>query len=142
MQAGRAHRAAIDRVTAELDIHRSQHGMLMYLNEAKNKPSQKEICEHFDISAATVAVTLKKLEKNGFIERRRNGDDNRENRISITDKGREVLERTCEIFSRCDEKAFSSFTDEELEEFMLLLNKMKSNIEANERMNDSDEKMV
>jgi len=129
---GRQHRAMIDRATSKLGIHRSQHKLLVHLESLKSEPSQREICEHFDLSAATVAVTLKKLEKNGYIERRPSGEDNRVNLIAITKQGREQLLRTREIFDKCDEIAFDGFSADELAVLASMLERMKANIEKAE----------
>lgn len=129
MGVGRSHRAAIDKFTAALDIHRSQNMLLMYLNMTENQPSQKELCDHFGVSAATVAVTLKKLEKNGYVERSRFGRDNRINRIRVTEKGKRILARTKLIFDKCDEIVFDGFSDSEMELLVSMMSRMKANIE-------------
>lgn len=129
MGVGRSHRTAIDKFTAALDIHRSQNMLLMYLNMTENQPSQKELCDHFGVSAATVAVTLKKLEKNGYVERSRFGRDNRINRIRVTEKGKRILARTKLIFDKCDEIVFDGFSDSEMELLVSMMSRMKANIE-------------
>ena len=63
------HRRAIEQWATDAGMHRSQHRMLMYLTRCKGTPSQKDLAKHFDISPAAVAVTLKKLENDGYIER-------------------------------------------------------------------------
>ena len=44
--------------------------ILMYLTRCTTTPSQKDIAKHFEISAAAVAVSLKKLEAGGYIKRK------------------------------------------------------------------------
>ena len=63
------HRRSIEKWATDAGMHRSQHRMLMYLNKCENTPAQKDLANHFDISPAAVAVTLKKLESDGYIER-------------------------------------------------------------------------
>jgi len=124
----RAHRAVLDKLTAQYGLHPAQHRMLVLLSLAETPPSQKELCEKFGITAATVAVTLAKLEEEGLICRTRSKEDNRVNRVQITEKGNELLSETRVDFDRADEQAFSDFTQDELHTLLRLLEKMKQNI--------------
>ncbi len=103
--------------------------MLMHISKYDNIPSQKEIAEHFDISPAAVAVTLKKLEAEGYIERTRGADgDTRQNTISITEKGRREITDTREFFDYVDNTMFKDFSNEEFSTFISLLNKANNNL--------------
>ncbi len=54
----------------------------------RNAPlSQVEISERLDIGKATVGQSLKRLERAGFIERRRNPDDGRVIMVHLTARG-------------------------------------------------------
>ena len=61
----RRHHACIERRVADLDIHHSQHRLLLHLARFESIPSQKEIAETMGISPAAVAATLKRLEREG-----------------------------------------------------------------------------
>ena len=65
----RRHHACIERRVADLDIHHSQHRLLLHLARFESIPSQKEIAETMGISPAAVAATLKRLEREGYIAR-------------------------------------------------------------------------
>ena len=65
------HRSVFESNVASLGIHQSQHHLLFHIAKSGETPSQKEIAEHFKISPAAVAVSLKKLESGGFIEKGR-----------------------------------------------------------------------
>ena len=75
---------------------------------------------------------LKKLESEGLISRIQSAEDNRFNRITITDMGMEMITRTRELFSRVDQAMFSRFTSEELEDFILSLEKLSDTLKAYE----------
>ena len=113
MLADRMHRAALEEYIGVQGIHRSQHMLLMYLERKKGCVSQKGIAKEFDISPAAVAVTLKKLEAGGYVERNVREGDNRVNEISITEKGREIVEKSRKWFDNVDRQMFCEFTDEE-----------------------------
>lgn len=126
MCTDRSHRSAVESRLSTLGIHRSQHMMLMYLYHCENIPSQAEMAKQFEISPAAVTVTLQKLEKAGLVERtNKNG---REKEISVSAFGREVVERTKQIFAELDEAMCAGISDEELDAFMHVLERMQANL--------------
>ena len=124
------HRRAIEQWATDAGMHRSQHRMLMYLTRCEGSPSQKDIAKHFDISPAAVAVTLKKLESDGYIERGKCGErsDSRFNEIRITERGREAAIQSRKYFQHVDGQAFKDFSAEELAIFTALLERMQENL--------------
>ena len=131
IQTNLTHKRIIEKRTSGTDLHRSQHRILMYISKYDNIPSQKEIAEHFEISPAAVAVTLKKLEASGYIERTRGADgDTRQNAISITEKGRREITDTREFFDYVDNTMFNNFTEEEFAVLVALLGKANCNLRS------------
>ncbi|MBO5912578.1 MAG: MarR family transcriptional regulator [Clostridia bacterium] len=127
-QTDRLHRKLFEKHAVEaFGIHRSQHMMLMYISRNENA-SQRQIAEAFNVSAAAVAVTLKKLESVGFINRISSKDDSRRNHISISSKGMDVIERTKHIFGAIDRLMFKDFSDEEIEQLRALTQRMCDNL--------------
>ncbi len=122
------HRLLIDREVQSIGIHRTQHRILMYLAKRGNLPSQKALAEHLEISSAAVTVALQKLEADAYIKRCI-GSDNRFNEINITERGREIVEKTKMLFSRIDESMFEGFSEAELDMYLAFLEKIKNNIE-------------
>lgn len=121
------HRAMIDARVGEIGVHRTQHRILMRLARCGTLPSQKELAEHLDITPAAVTGALKKIERDGFIERKL-GHDNRYNEIQITDKGRELVKLTRRLFAEADTSMFDGFSDEELSTYIHCLEKLQANI--------------
>lgn len=66
-----------------------------------------------DVTSATIAVTLKKLEKGGYISRTVDERDNRFNQITVTEKGQQVVKDSRRIFSEVENAMFSGFSEEE-----------------------------
>lgn len=126
------HRRAIEQWACDAGMHRSQHRMLMYLTKCESTPTQKDIAKHFDISPAAVAVTLKKLESDGYIERGKcvERTDSRFNEIKITERGRDAALQSRKYFQHVDLEAFKSFSYEELELFISLLERMQENLKS------------
>lgn len=124
------HRKTIEEWAADAGIHRSGHRMLMHLTRCETTPTQKDIANHFDISPAAVAVTLKKLESDGYIERGKCGErtDSRFNEIKITERGRDIALASRKYFQHVDSEAFKDFTVEELTVFSSMLERMQNNL--------------
>lgn len=126
------HRRAIERWANDAGMHRSQHRMLMYLSKCDVTPSQKDLAKHFDISPAAVAVTLKKLEADGYIERGKCSEraDSRFNEIKITELGRQATVQSRKYFYHVDNEALKDFSDAELDLFISLLERMQENLKS------------
>lgn len=129
MKCNRLHRALVESSVKELELHRSQHSMLLAINFADNI-SQKELSKKMEISPAAVTVTLKRLEAQGYIQRQQREDDTRMNSIYVTDKGREIIERTGEIFDAADQRAFKDFSVKELDQFIGYLQRISYNLKS------------
>ncbi len=121
------HRYRISTALSGLNIYRGQPELLEYLLE-NGDCSQKEIADHFGISPASVATSVKRMCKAGFIERSEDENDRRINRLGITEKGMQALtlsrEKCCEI----DETMFRDFSEDELKEFNRMIEKITGNL--------------
>lgn len=110
------HRRIVDKNMAKAEIYASQHRILGLLDH-KPLMSQKEIADVMEVSTATVAVTLKKMEKSGYVEKIMDADDNRFNKIKVTDKGKQMLNLGFDIMGRIDRDSVKNFSEEELKLF-------------------------
>ncbi len=122
------HRNLVEKRMAKLGLHRSQHIMLLCIMGFDSPPTQKDIAETLGLSAATVAVTIKKLECSEFIAKVRSDGDSRCNHITITEKGKNILETAREIFDNIDNTTFSGISDDELDVFVSVFEKMTRNL--------------
>lgn len=123
------HRSLLERRLNSTGVYRSQHQLLMCIF---NRPgiSQKELADFHQVSSATVAVSLKKLEKGGYIERLVDAKDNRFNEVRITEKGREVAEESRKIFEEIDREVFCGLSEEDKENFDRYLCRIQENIKV------------
>ena len=108
-------------------MHRAQHRMLMTLADHEFE-SQSALANMLEISTATVAVSLKKLERDGYIQKKVKEGDSRANFIQLTERGKKVVESSREIFESMDKKAVRGFTDEELVLLRTFLGRMYENL--------------
>ena len=128
IQIDRLHRSIFEKMHSAFGIHRSQHRLLMYIARRDVCPSQKDIAEHFGISPAAVAVSLKKLEDSGYISRECFENDNRFNTTIVTEKGKNLVEKSEDIFSRSDYAMFKDFTEEDYRNLLTCLDKMNKGL--------------
>lgn len=128
MHINRMHHKLAEKKLVTTGVHRNQHMLLMHLYRTDGAPSQKEIANRFNISPAAVAVSLKKLENEGYISRNISESDSRYNQITITDKGKGVVEMSKEILDGLDERSFGNLSDEEKEILGVLLDKVIDNL--------------
>lgn len=92
-------------------------------------PAQWELAQRLHISQATVAMSLKSLERMGYIARQADPKDGRKKRIAITEKGRDARTRCISIFDRVDAQLYSGFSQEELTQMKEILQRMLDNLE-------------
>lgn len=121
------HRKIMQNYLAETGVYQAQHRLLMEIYHNKNA-SQKDIARSMDVSAATIAVSLKKLKKGGYINKEMDEGDNRFNQITITEKGNRVVEQSKQIFESTDRKVLEGFTEEEKSTLSALLKKLDDNL--------------
>lgn len=125
------HRKIMQHYLDETGVYQAQHHLLMRISHNPNA-SQKEIARSMDVSAATIAVSLKKLEKGGYINKVMDEGDNRLNQITITEKGNRVVTQSKQIFEATDQRVFEGFTEEEKQTLSSLLHKLNANLDRME----------
>ncbi len=128
IRISKTHKLLIEERIKSVGLHRSLHMMLMYLSNCESTPSQKDLAAEFHISPAAVAATLKKLEADGYIEKALSEGDKRTKEISITEKGRDMVKRSYDIFRATDEEMLVGIEREELEKMYAVLEKITDNL--------------
>ncbi len=135
MRTERMHKAVVDSRISALGVHRNQHAVLREIERVERTPgakplSQKDLAEKFGISAAAVAMMMKKMEQDGYIKRVMSKNDNRFNELYLTEYGQEILNRTRSIFCEIDAATYAGLTDEEVDVMLRCLEKMQENLRA------------
>lgn len=127
VRANLLHRYRISTALSGLNIYRGQPEILGFLIE-NGECAQKTLAEPLGVSAASIATSIKRMCKAGFVERTEDATDRRINRIRITQKGKEVFIAGREECSKVDACMFSGITDEEIEKFSEILIKITENL--------------
>ena len=135
IRTNKRHRKVLEQELNSTGVYRSQHQILMYVAD-NPEVSQKELARLYGVSAATIAVSLKKLEQGGYIERKVDKKDNRFNQIRITEKGAETVEKSEAIFQELERRMFSGFSKEDFEKMGQFLDRIYDNLEPDGRKRD------
>jgi DNA-binding MarR family transcriptional regulator len=102
---------------------RGQIRILKLLSE-KGNITQKELLEILTLKSGSVSETVKKLENQGYITKKKDELDKRKVIITLTDEGRSFLETQLKINSEQEKVLFNSLTSDEQAELEELLNKL------------------
>ncbi len=121
------HRYHISLALTGLKIYRGQPQILEYLLE-HGDCSQKELADKLGVSPASIATSLKRMSKSGFIERTPDESDRRINRLRITPQGKDALLAGKKECDKVDEAMFSGFSNEEINVFSDMLGRITENL--------------
>lgn len=122
-------RHIVDRLLEEKGIYYGQPPILCYLSQNPNA-TQKDIANSLKISPASVAVSVKRMEKTGIISRETDKDDARRNNLSLTERGRELEEYARQTFAKVDSAKVSCLSEEEISFMLSVIKKMTDNLSA------------
>lgn len=133
----RYHHYMVHAAVGKIGLGRGMPPVLEYVIH-HNGCKQSDISRDGHMTPATATVMLQTLEKNGFIVRYSDVNDQRCMRIYITDEGRAIAAQGKETIEKFDEKFFGVLTEDERETFRELLHKLLSVAEADiERQRNS-----
>lgn len=126
-----ARRTAKDTLLAEYGLKNLGQPMLLAI--LRQKPdgvadSQRELAEQLHVTPATVTVSLRSMERDGYVMKIVDPNDMRRKRIALTDKGREVLDKLDEVYERIGFAMFDGFNAEEREQISDYFKRMIDNL--------------
>lgn len=89
---------------------------------------QKDLEDAFSLRPPTVSRSLKQLEEQGFIVRLPLERDSRLKKITLTEKSQKISESFEEVVSDIFQKMTKGIPQDEMDEFIRTLRKMKKNL--------------
>ncbi len=117
----------IERKVSSTQVYRGQHQVLMHIAHHP-EASQAEIAERMEISPSALAVSLKKLEKGGYIRRSSDLSDERKKHMEITEAGSKVVSESHKMFQEVENQMFQGLSEEEMETIHKYLNQIVENL--------------
>lgn len=121
------HRYRISNALSGMKLYRGQPEILEYLKN-HGDCSQRELAEHLGVTPASIATSIKRMSKAGFIERTPDETDRRINRLRITEKGENVRKAGRTECDKVDKTMFGGFSDEEIDSFADMLSRIVKNL--------------
>ena len=138
----RARKQAIQTELSRRGLGTLGQPMILFLLKDKGREgriaAQKELSDAMHGSPATVAVSLKSLEREGYVEKLADETDQRRKAVRLTPKGEAAIQRCVQVFEAVDQSMFEGFRPEETRQACGYLMRMLHNLRGDlppERMN-------
>ncbi|MBR3304708.1 MAG: winged helix-turn-helix transcriptional regulator [Christensenellaceae bacterium] len=113
----------------DLGVYHGQMPILFYLLD-HNGCTQKDIAEELMVTPASIAISTKRMQKSGLIDKQVRESNLRENIVTITDKGKKLVEEWREAMKALDAKQFSGFSDDEIDLLVSMIDRLTINLEG------------
>lgn len=120
-------RIKFNEVLKEEGLFSGQHHIIMLLFHNDGQ-TVGEIAKHLGIAPATASVSIKRMEKSGFIQRKADDKDARTVKIFLTDKGGAVMEHICEKMNAQEKRITACLDEKEVSQLSDILDKIIENI--------------
>lgn len=127
VQVCRAHRKQAAKALERLGLYVGQEMLLMVLWE-RDGLTQSDFVEALSIEPPTVTKVLARMEKAGWVERRRDPTDARVSRVYLTDRGRALEGPVREVWADLEERTLAGCSPEERMLLRRIFRDMENNL--------------
>lgn len=129
------HRLPLSFMSEGLKDYNIGSGQIMFLLELYylDGVSQEELSSYLNIDEANTTRAIKKLEKEGYVIRKRDDKDRRTKRIYLTEKALEIKPKVLDLMNKWEDEMLKSLTSVEREVFIDLLKKVGHSLSDNGR---------
>jgi len=131
-------RHALDRIAGECGLYAGQPPILFMLAHDGQR-TQTEIAQRLRVTPATIATSIKRMEKAGLLRKETHPTDQRRNLIVLTPEGEATVAKCRAMFDTMDRTMEGALTPEETETFNTLLTKVIRQMEDFNRKNNQKE---
>ena len=132
----RLERINFNRAVAEEGLFAGQHKIIMFL-KFQGSATIGEIAKETGTKPSTVSVSVKRMEKAGFVKRRQSKADGRITEILLTAKGQAVPENIHHKMEAEEKMLTNGLTEDEINILSDLLDKIIENFNAKEGEDDA-----
>lgn len=130
------------RLRNEVGITFAQWRVLVLLTKIHDGLTQREIAEGLGLEAPTLIPILDKLQKDGFIERRVDHNDRRNNRIYRSKRTIEIWEATLECATRVLTIAMAGLSEDKVQIMKEVLEKIWVNLQTNMEISNKSPRII
>lgn len=115
------------KISNKLGLYRGQYPILKYIEEHPYC-QQVDIANSLQVTPASIATSLKRMEKTGFITRQVDEDNHRANKLKVTNKGEEAIIEGRALFKELDTFEFKDFSEEEIKLLRCYVDRILTNL--------------
>ena len=112
----------------EFDLNRSQASILFTLHQ-RSSMSQKDLAVSLNMTQPSITSAIRKMEKDGDINRKQDESDQRVMRLALTEKGESCIQNVKKVAEEMRELIFRGMSPEEIMLFRRLLIQINDNLE-------------
>ena len=112
----------------EFDLNKSQAGVLFTLYHSDSM-SQKELAARLNVTAPSITSSIQKMEREGYLTRHPDPEDQRVMRLTLTKKGESCIDGVYTVADQMEELMFRGMTREEIMLFKRLLYQIRDNLD-------------
>ena len=130
----KAAKCAMHKESEAAGLSHSYRAIIFHLSRTDGI-TQLELSRLTQLKPPTISVTLQKMESEGLVSRKSDGEDLRKTIVTLTDKGRGIISRIEEVFDDYDKTITNSLTKSEIETLKTLLIKVRAGVLAEKEEN-------
>lgn len=104
------------------------HGSILFQLYKHKSLCMKDIADLINKDKSTITALVNKLERLGYVKKRKDAQDNRITYLELTDLGEEIKESFKAVSKILQEKIYQGFEDDEKQQAVDLLMRLKSNL--------------
>lgn len=112
----------------EFDLNKSQAGILFALHRSDSM-SQKELAARLNVTPPSITSSIQKMEREGFLTRHPDPEDQRVMRLMLTEKGKSCIKGVYAVAEQMEKLMFQGMTGEEVMLFKRLLFQISGNLD-------------
>lgn len=121
--ASRIVRSNFNQAVSDEGLFAGQHDIIMILMR-KGEATVSEIAEEIGVAPSTISVSIKRMEKAGFVQKKPSEIDGRINVVHLTEKGKLAPKNIKEKLDAQEKELTKGLTKEETETLSDLLDKL------------------
>lgn len=124
---GHLHRTRVHQLFEALGLYRGQPPVLFELWKQEGL-TQTDLAARLKITPATVTRMLQRMERNGFIRREPDPDDQRISRVYLGAEGRAIQGEVEKVFQTLEAETFAGLDENELIALRRMLLRIRQNL--------------
>lgn len=109
-------------------LHHGQARLLMILSHSDGM-SHSQIAKELHISPAAATKVIKRMEQEGYVQRRSDDSDERVSRVYLQEAGFTLMKKIQATFAELETLMFTGFTEDEMAALEDFLNRINQNLQ-------------